>query len=52
MHERPVRRVHQPDHRMVDRRGEPHALDEVGRAFIEPVEHGDLRRRRRIPAEK
>src|SRR5260370_31785949 len=37
---------------MSDRRVEPDALDEVGRASIEPVEHRDVRCRGRILAEK
>ena len=52
MDEGPVRRVHQPDHGMVDRRGEADALDEIGRASVEPVEQRDVRGRGRVLAEK
>ena len=50
VHKRPVRRVHQPDDGMVDRRGEAHAFDEPRRCVLEPVEIGDAGRGRRVVA--
>src|SRR5882762_4597569 len=52
VNERPVRRVHQPDHGVIDRGGETDALDEVGRASIEPFEQRDPRRRGWVFAKK
>src|SRR5215467_1562176 len=52
MNEGSVRRVHQPDDGMVDRRGEADVLDEIGRSFVEPVEQRNLRRCGRILAKK
>ncbi len=53
MHERPVRRIHQPDDCVVDRRPEPHGLDETRRRrFGETVEHRDVGRRARVAAEE
>src|SRR6516165_9529108 len=52
MDKRPVRRVHQPDHGVVDRRREADALDEIGWSSAEPVEYRDLRRCGGIVAEE
>src|SRR4029077_3658735 len=52
MNKGPVRRVHQPNDGVVDRRSEADALDKVGRSFAEPVEQRDLGRRGEVVAEK
>ena len=52
MDKRPVRRVHQPDNRMVDRGGEFDVFDKPRRAALEAVDIGDLRCGRRIVAKE
>src|SRR5882724_11299263 len=53
MHERPVRRVHQPDDGVVDRSGKGDALGEIGIAFlVEAFKQRDFRRSFRVLAKK
>src|ERR1700751_3311516 len=47
-----VRRIHQTDNRVVDRRGKADALDEVGWASLEPFDKGDFRGCGGVVAEK
>ena len=52
VHERAMRRVHQPDHRVVDRGAKAHGFDEARRGrFGKAVEPRDLRRPARVVAE-
>ena len=52
MDKRAVRRVHQPDDGVVDRRCEADSLDEIGWSSVEPVEQGDLGRWGGVDAEE
>src|SRR5271166_6333695 len=43
MNKRTVRRIHQPDDRMVDCCCEAHTLDEIGRSSVKPINQRDIR---------